>query len=172
MKTLLLILFSIIVSGCVISEPTQKPEVESDKLNEMSDWDFFSVKSQLQFVANIKRDDGSIALTTFDTSTIERNPDDIGIIIDPHYKNCPLTPRHMEQVQKENNSTWGKVFYKPSDDPAPGENDVFCPPMDPATAAYAFCAQKGDRAVAICIQQVTDNPGLAEDIFKSFEWRE
>jgi hypothetical protein len=35
---------------------------------------------------------------------------------------------------------------------------------------YAFCAQKDDRTVVICVNEMRDNPNLAEDIFKSFRW--
>ncbi len=37
-------------------------------------------------------------------------------------------------------------------------------------AAYAFCAEKDGKAVAICIQQMTDNEEMAREIFESFRW--
>jgi hypothetical protein len=37
-------------------------------------------------------------------------------------------------------------------------------------SAYAFCAEKDGRAVAICIQQMTDDEQQAKEIFESFRW--
>ncbi len=37
-------------------------------------------------------------------------------------------------------------------------------------SAYAFCSQKNGKTVLICISQMTDNPGLAEEIFRTFRW--
>lgn len=37
-------------------------------------------------------------------------------------------------------------------------------------SAYAFCAEKGGKAVAICIQQMTDDEAMAKQIFESFRW--
>lgn len=39
-------------------------------------------------------------------------------------------------------------------------------------SAYAFCAEKDGKAVAICIQQMTDDEALAKSIFESFRWTE
>lgn len=36
--------------------------------------------------------------------------------------------------------------------------------------AYAFCAEKDGKAVAICIQQMTDDEDIARKIFESFRW--
>lgn len=37
-------------------------------------------------------------------------------------------------------------------------------------SAYAFCAEKDGKAVAICIQQMTDDEDMAREIFESFRW--
>ena len=37
-------------------------------------------------------------------------------------------------------------------------------------SAYAFCAEKNGKAVAICIQQMTDDEAMAKQIFESFRW--
>lgn len=37
-------------------------------------------------------------------------------------------------------------------------------------SAYAFCAEKDGKAVAICIQQMTDDEDMAREIFESFDW--
>lgn len=36
--------------------------------------------------------------------------------------------------------------------------------------AYSLCSEKDGKTVVICISQMTDNPQLAEDIFKTFRW--
>lgn len=39
-----------------------------------------------------------------------------------------------------------------------------------ATEVYVLCAEKDEKTVVICINQLKDNPQLAEDIFKTFAW--
>ena len=38
------------------------------------------------------------------------------------------------------------------------------------SAAYIFCATKGNKRVALCIDQASDDPKLAEEIFTTFHW--
>jgi len=38
--------------------------------------------------------------------------------------------------------------------------------------AYALCSEKDGKRVVVCIQQMTDNPALAEEIFSTFKWTE
>jgi len=37
-------------------------------------------------------------------------------------------------------------------------------------SAYALCSEKDGKRVVVCIQQMTDNPKLAEEIFSTFRW--
>jgi hypothetical protein len=39
-------------------------------------------------------------------------------------------------------------------------------------SGYGFCAEKDDKRVVVCIEQITDNPKLAEEIFSTFRWTE
>lgn len=39
-------------------------------------------------------------------------------------------------------------------------------------AAYALCSEKDGKRVVVCVQQMTDNPELAEEIFSTFRWTE
>lgn len=110
--------------------------------------------------------------TSHTTSNNYPTNDPKSIYMEIYNNECPLTIRHMEEIRQTENTIWGQVVYKPSNDPAPGENDVFCPPLKPATSSYAFCAKKGEKAVAICLQQMTDNPDLAEEIFRTFRWKD
>ena len=86
------------------------------------------------------------------------------------------------------NTSWGKVdaFDTPNPDFPPGTQPRCRPPIlkwnyDPSKggvlrlsndAAYALCSEKDGKTVLICISQMTDNPELAEEIFKTFKWRE
>ena len=36
--------------------------------------------------------------------------------------------------------------------------------------AYDFCSEEDDKRVVICISQQTDDPKMAEEIFKTFRW--
>jgi hypothetical protein len=40
------------------------------------------------------------------------------------------------------------------------------------TQAYALCSEKDGKRVVVCVQQMTDNPKLAEEIFSTFRWTE
>jgi len=69
-------------------------------------------------------------------------------------------------------TTWGKVDYF---DIWKGDFPTSVPPLcRPAGgetgAAYVLCSEKDGKRVLICITQVTDNPKLAEQIFRSFHW--
>lgn len=39
-------------------------------------------------------------------------------------------------------------------------------------SAYALCSERGDKRVVVCVEQLTDDPQLAEEIFRSFRWTE
>lgn len=100
------------------------------------------------------------------------------IEIHEEFSTCPLTERHMPSMKRgiggDSNVKWGQVKFKYTWDPLPGENDVFCRSIEEPhkTSAYAFCAEKDGKAVAICIQQMTDDEALAKEIFESFRWTE
>jgi len=40
------------------------------------------------------------------------------------------------------------------------------------TVAYALCSEKDGKRVVVCIQQIKDDPKLAEEIFSTFRWTE
>ncbi|MFA6039392.1 MAG: hypothetical protein WCV62_05590 [Candidatus Peribacteraceae bacterium] len=53
------------------------------------------------------------------------------------------------------------------------EYPLVCMPINNSTnIAYAFCTEKEGKQAVICLTQVTDNPQLAEEIFKTFRWTE
>jgi len=85
-------------------------------------------------------------------------------------------------------SVWGKVdaFDTPNPDFPPDSQPLCRPPIlkwdyDESRggilrlsddAAYVLCSEKDGKRVLICISQVTDDPKLAEQIFKTFRWTE
>lgn len=94
-------------------------------------------------------------------------------------------PEITAEIKEDGAQTiWGKVY----DDRGMGNTpslEALCdyPPSPPGcssigencddgTGAYAFCSEKNDKRVVICISQQTDDPALAEEIFKSFRWVE
>lgn len=73
--------------------------------------------------------------------------------------------------------TWGSEGGVPMDQLPACEplqvKDHLSLPLDTTTnVVYAFCSEKDEKAVIICIQQATNNPALAEEIFRSFRWLE
>lgn len=54
-------------------------------------------------------------------------------------------------------ANWEKIICNKDGSPRPKE-------------VYVLCAEKDEKTVVICINQMTDNPQLAEDIFKTFRW--
>lgn len=108
-------------------------------------------------------------------------PEDYSIklvsLFDSKNKNITCTPSTIGSTEAtkidDPNSLKGKVdfFEKYSaGDMPPDFADLCRPPV--SGAAYAFCSEKENKTVLICISQITDNPQLAEDIFKTFRWTE
>lgn len=70
-------------------------------------------------------------------------------------------------------TTWGKVdyydIYWTGDFPHEFDPNL-CKPLSSEGVAYALCSEKDGKRVLICISQMTDNPKLAEEIFRTFRW--
>jgi hypothetical protein len=93
----------------------------------------------------------------------------------------------LESLLNTNGKTiWGRVDAYDSYQPSfPLEQMPFCRPpvlqwdanwetgIDRISndAAYVLCSENGDKRVLICVSQVTDNPQLAEEIFRTFRWK-
>lgn len=57
--------------------------------------------------------------------------------------------------------------------PAPPDctdTELFTGTCETDYAMYAFCSEQGEKIVAICLSQITDDPEMAEEIFKTFRW--
>ena len=68
---------------------------------------------------------------------------------------------------------WGSVdIWKSLErngwDPPYDPQNVVCTPA--TKNVYAFCSEKDGKTVVICINQMTDNPALAKEIFETFRW--
>lgn len=72
-------------------------------------------------------------------------------------------------------SSWGKVDFFEQYAGESGTIDYegmrpFCAGPSESPHRYALCSQKNGKTVVICIEQMTDNPDLAEEIFSTFRW--
>ncbi len=65
-----------------------------------------------------------------------------------------------------------RLFCMPPNTDRCTEESYWTSGCNDGTAAYAFCAEKDGKAVAICIQQMTDDEEMARQIFESFHWTE
>lgn len=81
----------------------------------------------------------------------------------------------------ENSDKYGNLVIKGHVDEVPWDSDPVPVPNcmigkkdkgEIYSASYILCSEKGDRKVAICIKQITDNPALAEQIFSTFRWND
>jgi hypothetical protein len=102
-----------------------------------------------------------------------------------HRQNVPCFPSltgasdTKPLVAGNGKSTWGRVNYR---DGYGGEGwqypydpkNIVCKieGTPPPASVYALCSEKDGKTVVICISQMTDNPQLAEEIFKTFRWTE
>jgi hypothetical protein len=97
------------------------------------------------------------------------------------------SPSRLGNLQAQSSNTngtrsiWAKMLLLDAYDRF---QDTFCQPFTPdctdrqlfegkcksTAATYAFCSQKDGTTVAICINQMTDNPALAQQIFETFRW--
>lgn len=95
----------------------------------------------------------------------------------PINSHCTSTLTGASQVNpiSNTNGAWGKVdFFKQFTSEGgmidyEGERPL-CAQPGPTTFRYVFCSQRGERTVVVCINQMTDNPALAEQIFSTFRW--
>jgi hypothetical protein len=160
---------------------------------EMSDWEWFSVHSLTTFREHIVRDDGSIALTTYDTATTKRTTDDFSVHIYPSLSSeCTPSLTGASEMQPlpgtGGDTQWGRfsdtdmtfgggypnALCRPpmTNSPKCSKNKepfIFC---DDGSRTYALCSEKDGKTVVICLSQMTDDPAMAEEIFSTFRWTE
>jgi hypothetical protein len=157
---------------------------------EMSDWGNFSILSPVEFKEHITRDDGSIALTTYDTNTTRRIDSDFSVWLYPNQgTTCDLKTHGISGCAKDgelidsyvetgecrhlsNGAIWGEAdFASPAhaNDPNYPEliKTIKCGGKIPV-----MCAEKDGKAVVICINQEKKDLKTAEQIFSTFRWTE
>jgi hypothetical protein len=164
----------LLFSGCENSHPAITQE---SALVEMSDWNWFSVRAPTTFQEHILRGDGSVALTTYLTATSERNSQDYSVHLYSSLSS-PCSPSltgasQMNPLLNANaKAEWGRVDLNEL-----MQQEGYIPPYNTdnvkcggAPNVYAFCSEHEGKTVVICVNEVTDNPALAEEIFKTFKW--
>jgi hypothetical protein len=130
----------------------------------------FYVGSTIDLPYKYLREDKSIALTNFQAPKLKLDASDVAIEIF-QYSKCDLLGPSKKFILKY--GKWGRVdFWDNRYDGMDIQDEYpFCRPPSKGNA-YAFCAEKGGKAVAICIQQMTDDEAMAKQIFESFRWTE
>lgn len=84
-------------------------------------------------------------------------------------------------LKNSESAVWGKMmmlnaYDRPIDTvchitaPECTDEELFEGTCKTQAATYAFCSEKNEKSVVICISQVIDNPDLAKQIFETFRW--
>lgn len=174
------------LAGCETSRP--EPLLSEKGWVNISDSENFKIEIPPQIKEKIHRDDDSWAFTTFDTSSIHRNKDDYSVqLYSKKVTSCSKSILGISEIRegsdKESKTVWGKVDEQQAapDPPFPdalcyipqencSKEEYWSGGCHTGAAAYGFCAEKNGKRVVVCISQITDNPQLAEEIFKTFKW--
>jgi|GEM_PF-4892855 len=183
------IIFSTLIACSKSSISDHQVSLVLHSLNEEL-WDNFSLSSSEIFVKKILRDDGSYAFMTYDNAFQKRIESDFAVhVYPPETTQIVCSPNNLGVMSydwKEHGlSHWGKVTYwdHPIKEGVEDLPSTICTPPElwgekwytrtpEQYAAYALCSEKDGKRVVICIQQMTDNPALAEEIFSTFKWTE
>jgi len=162
--------------GCLPVRPSNNVNIQS---HEISDWKHFSIQSIRTFREHILRDDGSVALTTYNTRTVDRDPFDVSIHMYPSISSR-CSPSITGALQTENiagtdgQTGWGRVdvWEEMEGGDLPDWQHVLCTKdgTPPPEEVYVLCSEKDGKTVVICLNEMTDNPSLAEQIFFTFRW--
>lgn len=144
---------------------------------ELSIWPEFSIKPSITFTEKFIRSDGSIAWINYNDNTAHRASGDILVEL-YNLKNqiCSSSLHGASETVSlfsSENSNWGKVdFFEINGHDFEG-NPPICEPYGGETAeAYVLCSEKDGKTVVICINEMTNNPELAKEIFETFKWTE
>ncbi len=156
------------LAGCIGSQSVPSQQL----IGEMSDWPEFSIRSPATFLEHIKRDDGSVALTTYDTSTTARKSTDFSVHLYPSGSSCQNLGKAYDILSIE-----GKEAAKPTlrivqtGHTQFSDKGDFSPECPQSTI---FCSSYQGKQVAICLHQQSIDGSkpweLARDIFSTFRW--
>jgi hypothetical protein len=160
-------------SGCTPVIPSPERKID------LSNQSYFSLESPITFENKYERQDGSIAYANYEAPKFKPDTKDILLEIYHPTSSCsPLLTGASEIFSLDATSgSWGKVDFFDQYLSGNGIIDYegdrpVCAQPGSAEHRYAFCSEKDDRTVIICISQMTDNPELAEEIFSTFRWTE
>ncbi|MEQ1849141.1 MAG: hypothetical protein ABL890_00960 [Candidatus Peribacteraceae bacterium] len=179
------------------SSNIQKNDVNSESVPPMQG---FEIGRNLEFREKILRDDGSWAFTTFDTrlNASEWLSGDFAVHVYPptsspsSCSSFALGSSNLSERVVEGTTVWtGKVdaydvgilydYIGHKEPPCVPPNASYSADEDgygdgmargDDSDAYVLCSEKDGKRVVVCIQQMTDNPEQAEEIFSTFRWTE
>lgn len=144
---------------------------------ELSNQFNFSIHSPVQFIDKYVRENGSIAYSNFKGSKTKYDAQDILVIIDSdisnsktHYYSCDSNSI-IDSLIIENSKTTHTIKGKIPDPPC--EVDVCDFTKYGYTqfkGRYVLCSEHEDKTIRVEVNQITDNPQLAEEIFSTFRW--
>lgn len=184
---ILIIIFALLVTACQI--PGKEVNTSSEDMNkiryqnEVLDYEILFpsiITDSGSWLDSVTNDSGPFFGSKVDRSIDSLiNQRDINIRIYNNIANCPpmligISLPALEEQRGDGYRMWGDVDQKDDGSyPAPNcrVKSVY-PEKNPQEhmTAHAFCSQKNGKTVLICISQITDNPGLAEEIFRTFRW--
>ncbi len=145
----------------------------------------FTFEYPMQLKYEIRRPDRSLVLTTNSAPVVQHSSKDYFISISDSVSCKQMGVTKPEQINHTNALILqGKVDYFDNSGyiyEGSSTNTIVCrPPLlqykedgtpEGSNSAYALCSEKDGKTVLICISQLTDNPQLAEEIFKTFRWK-
>jgi hypothetical protein len=177
LKIFILGLGCIFIVGCESANQLTTTSSSSSASSHYSN--FFDIKIPEAVTHQYIRDDESVAYTTFEAPANEYKSNDYSLVVYPP-QSLPADFACTESnigVSKAENFTainsktiLGKVTFTGYDYPP---NFIKCSSLYGDNAAtYAFCSEKDEKRVVICVSQMTDNPTLAKEIFETFRWTE
>ncbi len=178
-KYFLFIITNIILSGCINANP------EKIASNDQCDENFEYCINFGNLMNNRKWTDNWSGLSGYTTDHTISNGFDAN---DSEYQRVDFSSKidscaHsiigvsnpiLEQETDKDYYMWGEVDEK-NDGSFPDPNcrvKSIYPEKNPYEhmTAYAFCAQKGEKMVLVCVTQATKNQNQAEEIFSTFRW--
>ncbi len=173
---IILVILLFILSACSTNTiDVENHDKTSTKIN-IGDNNYIFEIPKVPYIKQIE--DGDVAATNFPDNKMMSNDWRVEIY---EQQNSSCTPAQigisspiLEETKNAEYRMWGEVDQK-NDGSYPDPNcrvkSVY-PHKNPyeQMTAYAFCSQKEEKTVLICISQMTDNPKLAEEIFSTFKW--
>ncbi|MFA6039407.1 MAG: hypothetical protein WCV62_05515 [Candidatus Peribacteraceae bacterium] len=160
------------------------PDENNGGTNNLATQSYYSLNTTRTFNYRYTRSDGSISYTNFSAPKFQFYPQDLIVeIYELNSVPCSssITGASQTKVISDANgyAAWGRMDawdgrgLEGWEYPVNWEQIICKQEGTPLpTSVYAFCAEKDERTVVICMNQMTDNPQLAEEIFNTFRWRE